>query len=182
MTRNKLSDEDKALFRSETGDVKPLTRKNSIAATPQKKPVFKQQADHEPPRSPTPQPHLSDFIAEPQDSESILSWSNNSLAARDFSLLKQGKLRHQTHLDLHGLNRDEAAHELYQFIKHSQQQGYRCVKLIHGTGGRKGEAPIIKNLINQWLRQLNEVLAFHSCLPADGGSGAVYILLRRISP
>lgn len=177
MANNKLSEEDKALFRAQLAGVKPLNRKNTVVETPKKtKPVIREpQAEH----SEHSPPHLSDFIAQPLGSESILSWSVHSLPARQFTLLKKGKIHYQAQLDLHGLNRDAAAHDLYQFIKHHQQRDHQCVKIIHGKGGRKGESPVIKNLINQWLRQLDEVLAFHSCQPADGGTGAVYALLKR---
>lgn len=68
---------------------------------------------------------------------------------------------------------------LCQFIQTQAELGKRCLLIIHGKGGIQGAPPVIKNLLNRWLPQINEVIAFHSALPKDGGSGAIYVLLKR---
>ncbi len=51
--------------------------------------------------------------------------------------------------------------------------------LVHGKSKRPDDAkPILKNLVNQRLREYSNVLAFCSATAKDGGSGAVYILLK----
>jgi DNA-nicking Smr family endonuclease len=72
-----------------------------------------------------------------------------------------------------------AKEALCQFITEAMHRQQRCVLIIHGKGGQQGTPPVIKNLVNRWLPQINEVLAFYSALPKDGGSGAVYVLLKK---
>ena len=50
---------------------------------------------------------------------------------------------------------------------------------MHGKGLRSGPAgPVLKNSVQHWLSQWDEVLAFVSAQPRDGGSGALYVLLK----
>ena len=82
-------------------------------------------------------------------------------------------------LDLHGMTVAEARPMLAEFIADSRQQRLRCVRIIHGKGFRSASAqPVLKGLVNNWLRQHDGVLAFCSARPADGGTGAVYVLLK----
>ena len=79
----------------------------------------------------------------------------------------------------HGLSRAQAQQQLLKFLHLSSQNGWRCVRIIHGKGYRSPDnQPILKNSVNQWLRQHRDVLAFCSAKPADGGTGAVYVLLK----
>jgi DNA-nicking Smr family endonuclease len=58
----------------------------------------------------------------------------------------------------------------------------RCVRIIHGKGkSSEGKLPVLKGKVNSWLRQRDEVIAFCSARPSDGGTGAVYVLLKRSS-
>jgi DNA-nicking Smr family endonuclease len=85
----------------------------------------------------------------------------------------------QSHLDLHGMNRDEARHHVALFLAECLQQGQRCVRIVHGKGlGSPGREPVLKKLVQGWLAQRKEVLAFCQARPADGGAGAVVLLLR----
>jgi DNA-nicking Smr family endonuclease len=56
-----------------------------------------------------------------------------------------------------------------------------CIRIIHGKGkrSRNNKGPVIKTKVNHWLRQRDDVLAFCSARPIDGGTGAIYVLLRR---
>ena len=65
------------------------------------------------------------------------------------------------------------------FMQECRQFGYRHVIIIHGKGYRSQGRPVIKPMVNRWLRQDDEVLAFCSARPKDGGTGAVYVLLRK---
>jgi DNA-nicking Smr family endonuclease len=54
-----------------------------------------------------------------------------------------------------------------------------CVRIIHGKGLRsRHKGPVIKTKVNTWLRQRDDILAFCSARPVDGGTGAIYVLLR----
>jgi len=92
--------------------------------------------------------------------------------------LRRGDWSIQRQLDLHGLRRDDARESLSIFIREAHQQGIRCVRVVHGKGlGSPGKAPILKSRVHSWLVQKNEVLAFVQAKPADGGAGALVVLL-----
>jgi DNA-nicking Smr family endonuclease len=92
--------------------------------------------------------------------------------------LRRGDWSIQRQLDLHGLRRDEARERLSFFIRDAHKQGIRCVRVVHGKGlGSPGKAPVLKSRVHSWLVQKNEVLAFVQAKPADGGGGALVVLL-----
>ena len=92
--------------------------------------------------------------------------------------LRRGDWAIQRQLDLHGLRRDEAREHLSIFIREAYQQGIRCVRVVHGKGlGSPGKVPVLKSRVHSWLVQKNEVLAVVQAKPADGGAGALVVLL-----
>jgi DNA-nicking Smr family endonuclease len=94
--------------------------------------------------------------------------------------LRQGKLPIEAELDLHGYTRDAAEEALLNFIKTAVKQHKRLIHVIHGKGQTsQTPLPILKNLVNQRLRMFNDVLAFCSAPPHQGGKGAVNIILKR---
>lgn len=93
--------------------------------------------------------------------------------------LRAGSWSIQRQLDLHGLRRDEAREALGQFIRLAHRTGLRCVRIIHGKGlGSPGKEPVLKGRVQSWLVQKKEVLAFVQARPADGGAGALVVLLQ----
>jgi DNA-nicking Smr family endonuclease len=93
--------------------------------------------------------------------------------------LRRGHFTVEAQIDLHGLTGAQAKVALRQFIGEALQQRMSCVRVIHGKGRRSGpRGPVLKNVVNQWLQRADDVLAFGSARAVDGGSGAVYILLR----
>ncbi|CAM2858826.1 Smr/MutS family protein [Legionella worsleiensis] len=174
-----MSDEDKALFREHMRAVKPLaekTKKVKITSTPP--PIRRMNKQTRTPQ-PTASYHLSDFISETVHSHSVLSYAHPSITQSRLRHLKNGAIAWEARLDLHGLQTEEARKALCQFIHNQKEQNKRCLLIIHGKGGHLGAPPVIKNLINRWLPQFDEVLAFHSALAKDGGNGAVYVLLKK---
>ena len=97
--------------------------------------------------------------------------------------LRRGEYSVQGHVDLHGLNREEARREVDRFLKESRRRGRRCVLLVHGRGlHSEKQVPVLKEALRSWLataRFGRHVLAFATARPQDGGAGAVYVLLRR---
>jgi len=93
--------------------------------------------------------------------------------------LRTGKLAVERTLDLHGQTVEQARRHLADFMEECRQFGYRHILIVHGKGYRSQSKPVIKPLVNYWLRQADEVLAFCSAQPKDGGTGAVYVLLRK---
>ncbi len=93
--------------------------------------------------------------------------------------LRKGHWSIQAHLDLHGLRTDAARERLGAFVREACLAGLRCVRVVHGKGlGSPGKTPVLKNKVHAWLVQKNEVLAFVQARPADGGAGAVVVLLK----
>jgi DNA-nicking Smr family endonuclease len=112
--------------------------------------------------------------------DDVLSYQGNGVQNRIMRQLKTGKVAVQKHLDLHGQTTQQAHQSIMQFIHQCQQQRKYHVLIIHGRGYRSaGGEPVLKRNVDYWLRQHNSVLAFHSASPEDGGTGAVYVLLRK---
>ena len=96
--------------------------------------------------------------------------------------LRRGDWSIQRQIDLHGLRRDDARDALGSFIREAHRHGIRCVRVVHGKGlGSPGKTPVLKGRVHSWLIQKSEVLAFVQARPADGGAGALVVLLKPVS-
>jgi DNA-nicking Smr family endonuclease len=97
--------------------------------------------------------------------------------------LRAGEFVRRSELDLHGLTQQQARDALEKFIPKARNEAHRCVRVITGRGlHSEDQVPVLKASLQQWLtrgRVARHVLAFCSAQPADGGTGAVYVLLRR---
>ena len=108
-----------------------------------------------------------------------LSYTRQGIQQRVIRRLRRGQFTIQAELDLHGDTVPQARTHLSQFLLQAHQSDWRCVRVIHGKGqGSYNQKPVIKRHVNGWLRQHKEVLAFCPAQPADGGAGAVYVLLK----
>jgi DNA-nicking Smr family endonuclease len=95
---------------------------------------------------------------------------------------RRGQYAIEAELDLHGHTVPEARERLAAFLHAARTNGKRCVRIIHGKGlSSAGKLPVLKVKVNGWLRQRDEVLAFASARPFHGGTGAVYVLLKKLS-
>jgi DNA-nicking Smr family endonuclease len=174
-----MSDEDKALFRDHMRSVKPLTEKTKRVQGPASAPP-QPRIHSKMPVKPAPNHYfLSDYINDAVHSHTLLSYAHPSMNNKRFRELKNGLIPWEARLDLHGLKTEAARDALCHFINSQFQNGKRCLLVIHGKGGHLGAPPVVKNLVNRWLPQFDEVLAFHSALAKDGGHGAVYVLLKK---
>jgi DNA-nicking Smr family endonuclease len=103
-----------------------------------------------------------------------------SLPPRLLRRLSAGGFSIAAEIDLHGLTAAQAKVVLREFIVEAADKRMGCVRVIHGKGMRSGaQGPVLKGSAQLWLTQWDEVLAFASALPRDGGSGALYVLLKR---
>ena len=94
--------------------------------------------------------------------------------------LRRGEWVIQAQIDLHGLRSDEARDALGAFIRDCVRREVRCVRVIHGKGlGSVNKEPVLKRKVLSWLSQNSEVLAFCLARPADGGAGALIVLLQK---
>jgi DNA-nicking Smr family endonuclease len=172
------SDEDELqLFRDAVQDITPLQYdKITHKKKPNKKPITIFSTEQIP---------IIDTLSDEAEIEAInpldrLSYSQTGIQKRVFKKLRRGQYIIVDELDLHGLNVKQAKQRLLRFLESVLQVEGSCVSIIHGKGHRSGnKQPIIKQQTNHWLKQHPRVLAFHSAQPKDGGTGAVYVLLRR---
>lgn len=178
MPNNDPSEDDKKLFRDNMRGVTPLNQKTKRAESPSIKPKVVVRAQEY--QQPIPEPiYLSNYYTQEVGSDSILSYHIPGLHKKRQLELKRGEIRWEGRLDLHGHTLSQTQDRLLHFINQQTHAGRRCVLIIHGKGSPTGEPPVLKNHVNHWLKQIPQVLAFHSALPRDGGSGAVYVLLSR---
>ena len=196
---NEPFDEDKALFHQAMRNVKPLqssTKRESVVSTAQtnekhRSTPFKSNALPSRKSDPTTKkshdttyydPSFASFSqTDTVQAHSILSFHRQGFPKKRLNALKKGLIPWEARLDLHGLNSDKAQDALCQFIESQHRLNHRSLLIIHGKGGRHGEAPVLKNLVNAWLQRLPLVIAFHSAEPRDGGQGALYVLLKRVA-
>ena len=177
MTKKGKEDRENALFREAMGDIRRLDHDKVTLDRPRPGHHPRQLIADE---QQVKRDMLSDDYAsaelQPGD---ILNFQQSGLQRSVLRKLRRGEFRCDDELDLHGLNSQNARHALVQFLNAAHDRDYRCVRIIHGKGLRSSnQGPVLKGLVNSWLRQRSEVLAFHSCRPNDGGTGAVYVLLR----
>ena len=110
----------------------------------------------------------------------VLSFARGGVQRREADRLRRGRFKVEADLDLHGRIVADAVAALDHFLEDSRRRGRRCVRIIHGKGfGSRSGLPIMKAHVDRWLRARSEVLAFCSATPPDGGTGALYVLLRR---
>jgi DNA-nicking Smr family endonuclease len=108
-----------------------------------------------------------------------LTFQRHGVRTQVVRKLRRGLFPIEDELDLHGLTQTVAREYLAQFLSQSRHAGRRCVRIIHGKGYRSGaRGPILKIAVDLWLRRHLDVMAFTSARPIDGGTGAVYVLLR----
>lgn len=111
-----------------------------------------------------------------------LDYSRPGLHRRIVKKLRKGQYRIVAELDLHGLTTVKTIETLTQFMKQARRADACCVRIIHGKGHRSNNhGPVLKPLVYTWLKKRDEVLAFTSARPVDGGTGALYVLLKRRS-
>lgn len=105
------------------------------------------------------------------------------LDPRTVQQLKAGRFSWEAHLDLHGLNAEQAQFALLDFMRNQYNLGRRCVLLVTGRGlNSPGGSPVLREAVRAWLTQdplRRVVLAFVTALPRDGAAGALYVLLRK---
>ena len=113
-------------------------------------------------------------------SDETLSFRRAGMGPDVCAKLRRGNWSIQRQLDLHGFRREDAREALAAFIRDASKAGLRCVRVVHGKGlGSPGKAPVLKGRVQSWLIQKREVLAFVQARPAEGGAGALVVLLAR---
>ena len=169
------------LFREAVADASPLAQQRvpPHRDPPPPKPIKREQDEKQ---------VLDDMLGgdiDPADLETgeELLYCRSGLQHSVLKKLRRGHYAIEAELDLHGMRVEEARQALTAFLHHALAQRLKTVRIIHGKGhGSLHKQPVLKGKVNHWLRQRIEILAFCSARPVDGGTGAVYVLLRRENP
>ena len=172
-----IDDDDSRLFREAIGDVRQL---DPVAPPPAA-------------AKPAPHPHMleADEAAVPGELLDMafdpavlevgeeLSYLRDGYSPKLLRQLKRGQFSVQDDLDLHQMNAAAAQASIVAFLAETKQHGRRCVRIVHGKGLRSRAAgPVLKGLTDRLLRRRDDVIAFASARPMEGGTGAVIVLLK----
>jgi DNA-nicking Smr family endonuclease len=172
------AEREKNLFLLAAGDVKPLPDKRRVLLKKESPVPHTMQYQRD--EKAVLQEAISDEfdVSTLLETDEHLSFRRPGIGTDITHKLRRGDWSIQRQLDLHGLRRDDAREALGGFIREAHKHGIRCVRVVHGKGlGSPGKAPVLKNRVHSWLVQKNEVLAFVQAKPADGGAGALVVLL-----
>jgi len=182
MNKKGLPPEDIELFRQHAGEVKPVLS-NTIELP---RPVSRKRHRHpETASRAVPMGAMSDqptYIPAEIDisDENYIQFKRPGIQDRIFRRLLRGQIPIVAELDLHGMTVYNAKIALDQFMDHIRQHERQvCIRIIHGKGyGSRDGLPVIKRQTQIWLQCNINILAYCSCTPADGGTGAIYVLVK----
>jgi DNA-nicking Smr family endonuclease len=172
-----VSDADRAAFLDAIGEVRRI------------------ESDRTDARPTPPRPHPRQFLADEAavtaelaaipiaelelQASGPVSWARNGVSAKVTKRLGAGAYAVRDEIDLHTMTAALAERVLADFLTDCRRRGLACVKVIHGKGLRSAQGPVLKLMTERMLRQRGDVLAFRSARAADGGSGAMLVLLRK---
>ncbi len=172
---------EKDLFTRAIGATAPLRRKASVPLAPD--PPAPIPVQHQLDEQRVLRESLSDEfdVTTLLDVDDAMSFRRPGIGTDVTARLRKGEWSIQAQVDLHGLRSDEAREALGGFIRSSHKKGLRCVRVVHGKGlGSPGKLPVLKTKTQRWLIQKNEVIAFVQAKPAEGGAGALVVLLAPV--
>ena len=177
-----ISEEEQQFFRDEVADVRPLKSDKRIE-TKKKQHV------------PKPRHSLTTFANDEQATDTVFSdpdlrdievedflfYARSGIQQKVQRKLRRGEIDIEDELDLHGYTVVEAKAAIIDFIEECKRQYIRYIRIIHGKGYRSEQkVPVLKTHVAYWLPQHRDVLAFSSACPADGGTGALYVILKAV--
>ncbi len=177
-----MQDDDFSLFKSEMRGVKPITHDRADTGKPKsdRKQLANLRQNATVRSDQTVVDGLSDQFVIDVGPEDDLHWSRDGVQESQMRKLKIGQIPFEGSLDLHGMTVEKARETLWDFLAEATRFEIRCVRVTHGKAVRlDGKRPMIKSHVNTWLRQHPQVLGFTSCQARHGGTGAVYVMLRR---
>ncbi|MGY4830411.1 Smr/MutS family protein [Sphaerotilaceae bacterium SBD11-9] len=170
---------ERELFATSVGPVQPLRpsgRARHALEQPSPEPRQRQRDERAALRESLSDEFNVDSLLE---TDETLSFRRPEIGLDVVRKLRRGGWAIEAQIDLHGLRRDPARVQLNAFIREAAEHGLRCVRVVHGKGlGSPGREPVLKARVRSWLVQKNEVLAFVQARPAEGGSGALVVLLK----
>ena len=166
---------DGDLFVEAMADVRPLRRGDRIEPArkrPDAQPRQRQQDERA---------VLEELLAGPPDVEhetgEELLFLRPGYQPRLLRRLRRGHYSLADSIDLHHMDVETARTVLLDFIEYALERHRSCVRVVHGKGLRSRDLPRLKQMTNHVLRRHPRVIAFASCRPVDGGTGATAVLL-----
>lgn len=165
-------------FREAVGPVRPVRNDRVVVERPRPRPVPRKREEDE-------RAVVDELLSHPWDPAALetgeeLLHARPGIQHRVLRRLRRGQYSVGAELDLHHMNAEAAQSALADFIDESRGRLLTCVKVIHGKGLRsRAGGPVLKRLVSHWLRRHPAVMAFASARANDGGTGAVYVLLKR---
>lgn len=173
-------DDERSLFLQEVAGVRPLRSDHLTPpagnSPPTEAQLARRQAASADPLSPDPLGMEGIEMLDPHD---IVGFKRDGVQEGVYKKLRLGKYELQASLDLHQKTLSEARVALVQFIRDYAQRDIRCLLILHGKGERSTPRAQLKSHVSAWLPQLPEVMTIHSAERRHGGSGALYVLLRK---
>ncbi len=175
-----VTQDDIKLFRQSIGEVDVLEHDGVELFTARPAPVPIQSILSE-------QQALKQMASDPFDVPDVeigdeLCFRRNGVQQKIIRKLRKGQFAIESVLDLHGMTVSVAKKELDNFLDYCQSTNRRCVRIIHGKGhGSVNKIPVLKNKLNRWLQRYDSILAFCSAPAHDGGTGAVYVIIKKHS-
>ncbi len=132
-------------------------------------------------REPTPAKATSRQPLQRPDTDDPFIAHASSVRGKRLRELKAGKIRPDSTLDLHGLDRRQARKLVHDGIRQASLAGERCVLVVAGRGHHSpGGVSVLRDELPDWLsdRALDGIVAaFAPAITPDGGQGALYVLL-----
>ncbi len=177
------TDDDQKLFEKAMADVKPIAKKDRIENTLLPRPL----AGHENNEDYETLARLKNLVNSGKgfvvaDTPEYIEGSGHKVHPEIAKRLHQGDFSIQAHIDLHGLNANDAKSVFDTFLKNSLIMNKRAVMVVHGRGLSSPDHPVLKSKVREWLtcgQWRKWIMAFSSARLCDGGAGATYILLRQ---
>ncbi|MFV0573979.1 MAG: DNA endonuclease SmrA [Vibrio sp.] len=173
-------DNDFDLFQQMMGDVKPIKQDTTIRTKDRKiteahltrrKAAVSLSEEYD--------EYLSLDNAPQLRPDDVLEYKKDGVQDGVFRKLRLGKYPITAKLDLHRRTLEQARDDVVSFLRQAQRLDTRSVLIVHGKGERSNPPALMKSYLAAWLEQISDVMCFHSAQPFHGGTGAVYVLIKK---
>ncbi len=179
--KDEITDEDLQFFRNEVADVRPLKAEKRVETIKNKPSVKPRSLQNDFEDDNSAEPGLLSDPVDLRDAavDDILFFARPGIQQKLQRKLRRGELPIEEELDLHGYTVEEAKTAIQDFLHECKRQQIRYIRIIHGKGFRsENKIPVLKTHVAYWLPQHPDILAFASALPHDGGTGAIYVIIK----
>jgi DNA-nicking Smr family endonuclease len=169
--------DDARLFRDAIGRVRPLKR---TAAPPPERPLPAPEAAQAERDEAAVRDELLVHAIDPTAIEvgEEIHYLKPGQPQKLLKRLRRGDFSVRAELDLHEMTIQVAREAIRAFIDEAIAERELCVRIIHGKGLRsRADGPVLKRMTAAMLARRKDVLAYASARPAQGGTGAVIVLL-----